>query len=285
MSNRDIEAAWRYHDGTKHSYASVRARAHTLDWHNQPLSFKIYSGLEPILLSGDLQESGVPALSAIAGAPVALEGEKIPDRRALASVLFFSAGITKRKSSPRGEIAFRAASCTGALYEIELYVVCQNLPGLAAGLYHFGPEDFALRRLRRGDYRGVLAAATAGEPSVVHAPLAFVCTGTYWRNAWKYQARTYRHFGWDNGTILANLVAACASRGLPARVICGFADANVNRLLSLDTHREVAFSIVAIGHLDAKPPDPPPLDPLALDTIPLSASEVDYPSMREMHAA
>jgi hypothetical protein len=34
------------------------------------------------------------------------------------------------------------------------------------------------------------------EPSVAHAPATIICTGTYWRNAWKYQARTYRHFGW-----------------------------------------------------------------------------------------
>jgi hypothetical protein len=26
-----------------------------------------------------------------------------------------------------------------------------------------------------------------------------------WRNAWKYQARTYRHCFWDAGTLLANL--------------------------------------------------------------------------------
>ena len=30
-------------------------------------------------------------------------------------------------------------------------------------------------------------------------------TSTFWRNAWKYRSRTYRHFGWDNGTIVANI--------------------------------------------------------------------------------
>ena len=284
MSNRDISATWRYHDTTKHSYASVRGNAHMLDWANQPLPYKIYSGLDPIPLPTELPELGAPALSAIAGPPAAVEGEEVPDQRALASVLFLSAGITKRKRYPGGEIAFRAASCTGALYEIELYVVCQDLAGLAAGLYHFGPADFALRRLRQGDYRGVLARATAGEQSVLHAPLTIVCTGTYWRNAWKYQARTYRHFGWDNGTILANLLATCTSLGLPASVICGFVDADVNRLCSLDTQREVAFSMVTVGRVATEPPVPPPLDPLTFDTRRLSASEVDYPVMCEMHA-
>jgi len=33
----------------------------------------------------------------------------------------------------------------------ELYLVCGDLAGLEAGMYHFGPADFGLRRLRAGD--------------------------------------------------------------------------------------------------------------------------------------
>jgi len=79
-------------------------------------------------------------------------------------------------------------ACTGALYEVELYLVCGDLGGLEAGVYHFSPGDFGLRKLRGGDYRGVLVEATAGEPAIAHAPLIIVCTCIYWRNAWKYQA-------------------------------------------------------------------------------------------------
>ena len=45
---------------------------------------------------------------------------------------------------------FRAAACTGALYHIDLYLVCAELQDISAGVYHFSPHDFALRRLRRG---------------------------------------------------------------------------------------------------------------------------------------
>jgi hypothetical protein len=40
-----------------------------------------------------------------------------------------------------------AAACTGALYEVEVYVVGGNLVDLEAGVYHFSPAEFALRRL------------------------------------------------------------------------------------------------------------------------------------------
>ena len=86
-----------------------------------------------------------------------------------------------------------------------------ELPDLNAGVYHFNPADFALRKLRDGDLRVVLAHATAHYAAVSQAPVTIVCTGTYWRNAWKYQARTYRHFFWDCGTLLANLFATASA--------------------------------------------------------------------------
>jgi SagB-type dehydrogenase family enzyme len=66
----------------------------------------------------------------------------------------------------------------------------------------------------------------------------------------------------------------------------GFVDEEVNSLLDLDTQREVAFSIVAVGWA----PEPPAraqgeVRPLSLETVPLSRKEVDYPTMRETHAA
>ncbi len=285
MKNSDINAAWNYHDATKHSYESVRGNRHFLDFDNYPLPFKIYPALEPIPLPRDAAQTGIAALSAIADAGISPDPETIPDLATLAQILFFSAGITRTKKFSGGDIYFRAASCTGALYEIELYVVCGDLPGLAAGVYHFNPGDFALRQLRAGDFRGALTDATAGDPAVRHAPAILISTGTYWRNAWKYQARTYRHFGWDNGTMHANLLAMCAAHRLPARVVCGFVDDDVNRLLALDTQREVALTLVPIGHVNLASPVPPQITPLHFESVPPSRKEIDYPLMREMHAA
>lgn len=285
IDNRNTEIAWAYHDATKHSYASLRANPHLLDWANQPSPFKIYPTLEPMRLPSEIRQSGVAALSAIAAsAPVEIDAA--PDIEGVAQLLYLSAGITRQRKYPGGEIYFRAAACTGALYEIELYLVCGDLPGLPAGVYHFSPAEFGLRKLRAGDFRSVLVAATGNEPAIAHAPLSIISTGTYWRNAWKYQARTYRHFGWDNGTLLANLLAVGTSLGLPAKVVSGFADTQINRLVDVDPQREVAFSLVALGYASAFPPAAPAeVSLLGLETLPLSRKEVDYPLMREVHAA
>src|SRR5438132_5979313 len=66
--NRNSEAAWAYHEATKHSYLSIRANPHFLDWANQPLPFKIYPTLERLRLPGEVRPSGIAALSAIARA-------------------------------------------------------------------------------------------------------------------------------------------------------------------------------------------------------------------------
>jgi len=65
MNNRDMQATWKYHDGTKHSYWSIRNNPHILDWANRPQPFKIYPNIEPLPLSRDVPQTGVAALSAI----------------------------------------------------------------------------------------------------------------------------------------------------------------------------------------------------------------------------
>ena len=282
MLNRDIEAAWRYHDATKLSWEIVHNISHDLDFSNKPMPFKIYPQLEGEELPGDLPSSGVPAL---ASSPAQLE-ECLPTRLDLARLFYFAAGITKRGVFPGGEILFRAAACTGALYHIEIYLVCGDLPDLPAGVYHFGPQDFALRRLREGDYRGVLVEATGDEPAVSAAPAIIVTTSVYWRNSWKSQARAYRHAYWDSGTILANLLAVGAANRIPLKVVTAFVDRPVNRLLDLDDQREVALQLVPVGlNLVEAIPPPPEVALPELEVAAYSSREVEYPAMGEMHAA
>ena len=88
----------------------------------------------------------------------------------LAAVLFYAAGVTRKKTYPGGgEILFRAAASTGALYQTEVYVAVGEMAGLEPGLYHFCPGDFALRRLRSGDVRRAMATAAADESLATRA--------------------------------------------------------------------------------------------------------------------
>jgi len=288
LSNRDIEAAWQYHQGTNHSWRSVSQSAHYMDWDNQPSPFKLYSGITGDKLPADIPNSGLPALSALGlASPKGLgEGPCRPTLSQLAGLFHYAAGITKIGTVPGGKMYFRAAACTGALYHIELYLVCGDLPGLPAGVYHFGTQDFSLNRLRVGDYRGVLLEASGGQAAVAEAPATIVLSSVYWRNSWKYQARAYRHAYWDSGTILANLLALGNANQIPLKLVTCFVDEPVNRLLDLDASREVALHLVPVGRDPADEIGPPlAVDVLDLDVEPYSRREVSYPAMVEMHSA
>ncbi len=252
-----------------------------LDWEIKPLPFKIYPALPARRLPTDLPTLDVDTLSTLAsdpghaGAPLDLER--------LAALLFFSAGVTRVKTYAGGvQIHFRAAPSTGALYQTEVYVVAGAVGGLEAGVYHFNPGDFSLRRLREGDFRAALALAAADD-ELAARPATIALSAIYWRNTWKYQARGYRHLFWDSGTMCAQLLATARALDLPARLVTGFVDSQVNALLGLDAAKEGALLLAPVGPAGAAPPMSPVVSPLAPDVIPLSSSEVDYPPLRQAY--
>ena len=271
-----------YHDRTAHSPASVRTSGHTLEWDIKPFPFKVYTDLAAIALPRELDPLGTDTLAALADPAPAVSSLGLSQ---LAAVLYYAAGVTKKRTyQGGGEILFRAAASTGALYQTEVYVAVGEVAGLEPGVYHFCPGDFALRRLRGGDVRAALAESAADD-SIRRRSATIMLTAIYWRNTWKYQARAYRHLFWDSGTMLANVLAVGGALGLAPRVLTGFVDAEVNRLLGLDTAREVALELVVVGPETPAAAAAAPLDTIDHATLPLSSSEVDYPLIHEIQAA
>jgi SagB-type dehydrogenase family enzyme len=250
------------------------ASRHHLDFDNKPLPFKVYLELPSINLPTNFPTPDDNALRCIIGKPDGIlkdNAERVTktaaseattttritnanhnisglDIRSLAEILYFSAGITREVRYSYGKYYMRAASATGALYPIELYVVCDDIStDLSAGVYHFSPADFSLTKIREGRYKKFLASATAYNQSVANSVISIIFTSVAWRNAWKYQTRSYRHWFWDSGVIAANLLATTYAIRLPARIIMGFLDDDISRLLSLEDEREAPIAIAAIG--------------------------------------
>jgi len=273
-----------YHEETKHSELSVRTSRHHLDWDNRPSPFKRYRGLPLIRLPRDFAGPAGESLDAVRGVR-APKGRRRMDLGTLAVLFFFSAGLTRRVKFGPDFYYMRAASGTGALYPIELYVASSEIPGLGAGVYHFNPFDFALARLREGDQRGELAAACGDD--CLRAPVSIIFTSLAWRNAWKYGARSYRHWFWDSGVIAANLFAVSAAEGLDARVKVGFVDSQVDRLLGLKRGKEATVTVVPVGvGLDQAPKGGRiGVVEISPEYESLSKEEVEYPSIWEANEA
>ncbi|MGI0008040.1 MAG: SagB/ThcOx family dehydrogenase [Nitrosopumilaceae archaeon] len=283
MENYDTEAAWYYHNGTKHPNGMMLRRPHYYDPAHRPVPYKIYKDLHTIVLPKLKSLTNFPAIKAIS-TNIKPDGKQVPDVSTLASILYFSDGITKTIKFPKiGEFEFRAASCTGALYHIEIYVVCKTIAGLDAGVYHFDPKQMKLSLLRLGDYRNVLVRASGYDTAVKHAPLILVYTDIFSRNTVKYQAREYRHAFWDCGTIIANTLAISSAHGLSSKVVAGFVDDSVNSLLGLNKEKEVSLALVPIGFTDSVSDVIPDVSQLQLHTEPISNYDVGYPEIIEMH--
>jgi SagB-type dehydrogenase family enzyme len=249
------------HQLTQHGSPTDRSRLvdfQPLDPTNRPAPFKRYRGLETTPLPVDLD---------VSGAPTAL------DAAMLARLLFFTGGVTRASSSRAFEerTYFRTAMSAGNLHPVELYVVCSGVSGVADGVHHFAPLEFALTTLRTG-------AVTPGPACTL------VFTGIPWRTAWKYGERGFRHLYWDAGTMLANLLAVADAHGIDAGVWTGFVDEDVARLVGVDGATEFPLALVSIG--DRAPIDVPAgLPSLDLDVEPLSPHPIAFPLIVEAQHA
>jgi len=87
---------YRYHEQTKHSYASVRVAARPLDWSNKPYPFKYYVSGEKIILP---RVPATPSADTLESLTCSRGGKA---RRALsmedvATLLFFTGGVSRIK--------------------------------------------------------------------------------------------------------------------------------------------------------------------------------------------
>jgi hypothetical protein len=129
----------------------------------RPLPYKIYETLPPMPLPHDLPPITLPAVEAISRSGAALRDVvAVPDLAALARIALLSNGwLGRTRTTPAGRtIEYRTAGGTGALYHLELYFICAELPDLPTGLYHYAAPDHSLRQLRAGDFRQVVVDAT-----------------------------------------------------------------------------------------------------------------------------
>jgi hypothetical protein len=77
-------------------------------------------------------------------------------------------------------------------------------------------------------------------------------------------------------------MAAAAAEEISAEVITAFVDPALEALLGIDGDREGMIALVALGRTDEPAGPSPQIEPLALETIPLSSKEVEYPDLIRM---
>ena len=127
----------------------------------------------------------------------------------------------------------RTAPSGGALYPLDLYVVCGDLDGLAGGLYRYMPSEHTLDRLGDDDLRAALCAAALGQECVGEAPVSLICAAVYERSTAKYGERGRRYAVIESGAVSQNLYLQAVPLGLGTVILGAFDDEAVRAALGL----------------------------------------------------
>ena len=132
MTGESSYTARAYHEATKHHRGYVAA-SRRVDATLVPKQYKRYMGVPEVTLP-----------------PPSTATATTFDAQTLSTLLHYTAGIVRRREVDGRTLEFRAASCTGALYHVEVYVVCGDLGEIGAGVYHYDVPSESLRLLRAG---------------------------------------------------------------------------------------------------------------------------------------
>jgi len=158
----------------------------------------------------------------------------------ISQLLWAAQGIT----DPQGR---RTAPSAGALYPLELYLLT------ADGLFHYDPEEHTLQRLRSGDLRRDVHAASLEQESILQAPITLVFSAVYHRTAQRYGAqRSPRYVHMEVGHAAQNVLLQAVALGLGAVPIGAFHDDRVQEVLGLPDDHELLY-LIPVGRLRAKP--------------------------------
>jgi len=275
-----------YHHET--SYQREGMTGHFLDWENQPTVYKPYPGIEPLLLPRDISLPEVNLSSLLKGERPPEEGTRSLDINRLSQILQLTYSLTSKVRHPGGEFYYRSAASAGALYPTEIYVATHDVSGLENGLYHFTIAHHGLSPLRKGNFsQQILRMMMPGKEEV--PALTFFLSAIFFRSAWKYRDRSYRYHLLDTGHVIENLILALKSLVLPTIVSYDFNDDAANQFLSFDGTKEVSLAIAHI--IGARSPqkegaqEPVDLSEDCKKASRVAQKEIDYPRVREIHAA
>jgi SagB-type dehydrogenase family enzyme len=217
--SENLNAVLDYHERTKHHLHRFASSPGYLDWETQPDPFRTFAGAERVelpLVAEHLRASYDDLYSTGAVTPRPLSIETI-------AILFeLSLGLSAWKQYGGNHWALRCNPSSGNLHPTEGYAVLPDMPGLAAGVYHYESRDHCLER------RCVFEGSLLPKDSFLVG-----LSSIHWREAWKYGERAFRYCQHDMGHAAAAIRYAAASLGWNAMVLDGVSDSATADVLGL----------------------------------------------------
>lgn len=209
-----------YHERTKHRLERYAAGPETLDWSAQPDPFREFIGAPRMRLPlvADQLSASFAALhvpNAVAPQPLTLD--------TVAALMELAFGLSAWKEYGPDRWAVRCNPSSGNLHPTEAYVICQQIPEIDDGVYHYLSRDHLLEQRCR-------TTAAPGTPSRLLVGLSSIS----WREAWKYGERAFRYCQLDTGHALGALRYAAATLGWRLHIVDSCSQQQLAQWLGLD---------------------------------------------------
>ena len=231
LNREDRDIVRGYHRRTKHHLQRYAAGPNGLDWASQPDPFRRFAGAAHISLN--LLADSLPTRYKDIYVPEQVQVRPL-NLDNISVLLELSLGISAWKQYGGSRWALRCNPSSGNLHPTEGYVVCGEMEGLRAGVYHYQSFDHGLEQ-------------RCACPLPVSGGVLIGLSSIHWREAWKYGERAFRYCQHDTGHALAAIRYAAAVLGWRARLLAHWGDEQIARVLGLDRSED---------YTQAEPEDP-----------------------------
>ena len=169
--------------------------------------------------------------------------------RELATILFYSYGVTRDNVGTDFPRPLRIVPSGGALYPLDIFFHTKCVPELKPGLYHYNPCRNCVRLLREEDLTEQLAETLIllQRNLARNCSIMFLISALFERSIFKYGARGYRFIMMEAGHVAQNLNLVTNALGLGSVNICGYYDQEVDELLGMDGLTQSTIYMIAVG--------------------------------------
>jgi SagB-type dehydrogenase family enzyme len=157
----------------------------------------------------------------------------------LSQLLWAAQGITSCNAK-------RAAPSAGALYPLEVSVLCANVGALNSGIYRYHPASHDLQLVAAGCLLERLVAAARHQEWIATAPAVIGISAVFERTTVKYGNSGVGYAYMEAGAAAESLMLQAVAMGLGTTMVGAFDDDEVKRLLQLAPH-ETPLCLVPVG--------------------------------------
>ncbi len=142
----------------------------------------------------------------------------------------------------------RTAPSAGALYPLELYLVCWNINGLLPGVYHYLPADHSLELVINNDKRKTMTIAALNQDAVNKCAAVIVIAAVYKQILLKYLKRGKRFVHMEAGHAAQNILLQAVSLNIGTVVMGAYIDALVKKALQLPRNTKPLY-LIPVGKI------------------------------------